>query len=317
MIDPDVAVILSVRQQHSNHFPDLAAIAAEKKQLLRRIRTDGTAILNGDDPWVRDMAAGCRGSIVKFGRHHSNDIWASEISAGWPERLSFRVHMGKESLPVRTNLVGKQWLSSVLGALAASVVCGVDLRMASAAQEKVQPLIGRMNPQELPNGAIFVRDESNASMASLMAGLDWLGEARVARRILVLQDVLDSGLGTRPRFREVGRRAAEVADMVVFVGPFGSVGSKAAIASGMSSEMSRKFLRMQEASEFLNSELRRGDLVLLHGWPHVHLERIYFAQLGALDCQKEWCWKVQPCDQCPELGLVRQTRPTAAEGSRS
>ncbi len=301
MIDPDVAIVLMVKQQHSNNFPDLAAIAAEKEQLLRRLGPEGTAVINGDDPYVRAMAAKCRSRIVTFGLKPQSDIRASEVSARWPERLSFRVHMGNESIPVKTNLLGEHWVYSVLGALAAAVACGIDLKSAAMAMEMVQPVPGRMDPLELPNGATFVRDEWNSSMASLEAGLEMLGKARAARRILLLQDVLDSGLGTRPRFRELGRRAAAAADIVVFVGPFGSVGAKAAVAAGLNPASSKSFHGLQAASEFLRSELRRGDLVLLHGWPHLHLERICLALSGKVDCWKEWCWKNQPCDQCRHL----------------
>ena len=59
-----------------------------------------------------------------------------------------------------------------------------------------------------------------------------------------------------------------------------------------------------EASEFLKSELRSGDLVLSSGWQGRHIERVSLAQFGDIACWMERCPKVIPCEMCPDLKLV-------------
>ncbi len=75
-----------------------------------------------------------------------------------------------------------------------------------------------MQTMTLPNGATIIRDDFNATVVSVQAGLDFLARIQAARRVVVIGDVLDLGLSTRPRARELGRRVAQAADIAVFLG---------------------------------------------------------------------------------------------------
>jgi UDP-N-acetylmuramoyl-tripeptide--D-alanyl-D-alanine ligase len=305
MIDPDIAIVLAVGRVHSNNFPDLEAIAVEKSSLLGRIRGSRIAILNADDPHVRAMATTCRGKVMTFGRSEDNDLWATEVSARWPSRLSFRAHTRTESCWVRTNLIGEHWLNSALAVLLASLACGVKLEKAAAALEAVQPVTGRMQPALLPNGATVIRDDFSESASTMDAALNVLRDADVPRRVAVLGDVYDSPLKERPRLEDLGSRAASAADVAVFIGKKMRYAVGRAVAAGMSAQSARAFDELPEAAEFLASEFRNGDLVLIRGYSQRHLERLYFAQLGNIRCWKKRCSKTMTCDRCDELGLHR------------
>jgi UDP-N-acetylmuramoyl-tripeptide--D-alanyl-D-alanine ligase len=306
MIDPDAVVILAVKSLHSNNFADLEAIAAEKESLLRGISGSRLAVLNGDDPRVLRMRERCRGRVVTFGRSPENDLWASDITSRWPARLSFTVHCGVESHAVNTKLVGEHWLASVLGAILAAVSLGMPLKDAVAQVASYEARTGRMQPVELPNGVVFLRDEYNESLTTLEPALGVLADADATRRVVLLGDVYDAPAKARLRFAELGRRAAAAADLAVFIGPKMKYAVRTAVEAGMPSEAVHAFAELPEAAAFLQSELRRGDLVLLRGSSRRHFERLYFAQLGEVGCQKKRCSLSLPCDQCPELGLSEE-----------
>jgi UDP-N-acetylmuramoyl-tripeptide--D-alanyl-D-alanine ligase len=303
MIAPDIAVVLTVLNIHSNAFPTLEAMAAEKAQLLGRLGKGGCAILNADDPRVLAMQAGCRGPVRTFGRAPECYLNATEVSAKWPGRLGFRVRCGGKAQWVETNFVGEQLLPSALAALTVAVHCGVPLERAAARFRDIQPVPGRMQPMVLGNGATVLRDEFNPSLPTLEAALDVLRDAGVARRVVIVGDILDTGLTTGPRFRDIGRRVRRAADMAVFVGPESRISARAAIVAGMEPQSALAFRTLPEASAFLKTELRAGDLVLVHGWSGRHIERVILGQLGTVSCGKERCRKLIQCDKCPELGL--------------
>jgi len=301
-IRPDVVVVLVVARTHINHFPTLEHTAAEKASLLDRLPPSGLAILNGEDPRVLAMADRCRCRVVTFGRSPRFDFWASEVSARWPSRLTFRIHTATQFREVRTNLVGEYWLSSVLGALAAAVCCGMDLKDAVRALEQAQPYRARLQPVALPCGATLLRDDENGSVTALQEALGVMKEAEVPRRIAVLGDTWDSGLGEpRARLEDLGRRVAGTVDLAVFVGEQAHYAAEALIASGMKPVNVRSISGLRETAEFLKSELRPGDLALLKGQYMQHLSRIYLAQLGPVQCWKMKCLEVTPCERCEEL----------------
>jgi UDP-N-acetylmuramoyl-tripeptide--D-alanyl-D-alanine ligase len=301
-IAPDSAVVLAVASVHIDVFPTLDDVAREKSQILSRLGRRSLAVLNGDDPRVAAMAAGCRGRVVTFGRSPHFDIWASEVSSIWPARLSFRVHWGTESRLVQTNLVGEHWLSSVLGALAAALSHGADLERATAAVQHVTPYHGRLEPMPLPSGAIALRDDYNSSRTSLTAALRVMEQARVpGRRILVTTRVGHTTDSFQDSFRSLGEMASRSVDLVILFGDDHLRALNLMVEGGIRPQCIRSFADLWGAAEWLAAEARAGDLVLLRTCNPYHAERVYFAQLGSVGCRRAACSIPAMCDHCPEL----------------
>jgi UDP-N-acetylmuramoyl-tripeptide--D-alanyl-D-alanine ligase len=304
LIAPDVVVMLRVLSIHSNVFPTIEAVAEEKAGLLSRLTARNTAILNADDPRVLAMAERSPARIRTFGVSPESVVVADQISAAWPQRLTFRVRCGDQSARIETNLLGEQFLPSVLAAVTTAMSCGVPLEQCAAALKNVPPVLGRMSPMQLSNGACIIRDEFNANLPSLMAGLDFLARAQAERRIVVVGDVFDTGLSGRPRARDIGRRVAQAADMAVFLGKNGRLAVRSAVEAGMAEGSVWAYEDFRAAASFLKSELRSGDLVLSSGWEGRHVERMFLSQVGDIGCWIERCTVVRPCEMCSKLKLV-------------
>lgn len=301
LLRPQVAIVLTVARTHTDVFPTLDHIAAEKAQILEGLSSKGAAILNADDPRVRAMAAHYQCQVYMFGRSVGLDLWADDISARWPARLRLRVHTGSETQWVHTRLVGGHWVPSVLATLLAARACGIALDKAIAALEQVPPFMGRMQPVFLPNGATILRDEKDGSPDPFQVALQALAEAQAVRRILVLSNLSFSHGKPRDRLRELGRVAAQVADLAVFIGQHGRHAVKAAVASGMQADCVRHFPDLYQAAQYLKTELRRGDVALIKGRITDHLSRAVFAQFGAIGCWEPQCHKTIMCDVCAQL----------------
>jgi UDP-N-acetylmuramoyl-tripeptide--D-alanyl-D-alanine ligase len=312
LVRPDVALILKVARIHTKEFKTLEETAAEKMKLLRFLRTGGTAVLNGDDPRVAAMAAATRGRVVWFGSSGDFDVRARDASSQWPKRLEFTACHGEEAVKVSTRLVGTHWLLSVTGAIAAAVACGVTLSQAAEAALEIEPHAGRMQPVELPNGAVLLRDEYNGSLASFEVAIEALRQAQAKRRVLVIGDCSDFRRKPKQRMQYYARVAGECAQAVVFVGERCGEGVAYARREGVLCENAHGFQRLEDAAEFLRREVSTGDLVLLRGRCTEHLSRLYFAMFGSVRCAKTVCPRQRLCDDCPELGFRPRQEPLAA-----
>ncbi len=304
LVRPHVGVILTVTRSHTKEFESLEEIAAEKSSLLDAIRPGGLAILNAEDSRVRQMASGRRCRVKTFGLSAGQDLWATEVSSGWPEPLTFRVQTHSEAVRIRTQLVGRHWVNSVLAGIAGAMACGIPLSVAAVAVAKVEPFAARMQPVTLPCGATMIRDELNGSYDTWQAAVSVLDESRATRRLLVVSDVIDwpvKSQKARNRHKELGLTASRVADQAIFVSPHARHAVKAAVNAGMQPERVHGYIHLQQAAEHLKSELRQGDLVLLRGRTTDHLSRICFAQFGEIGCWKTRCNKTIVCDHCSEL----------------
>ena len=301
LVKPHIAIVLAVARTHINFFKTLEETSREKAQILEPLSSDGLAILNADDPRVLKMASNCKCKVKTFGLSKEYDLWADEVSSKWPERLTLRVHTESQAEWIKTNLVGEHWVSSILAAVLSAISCGISLKDAATALEKVNPAMGRMQPVMIPSGAIILRDEENGSSDTLLPALKVLKEADAKRRVLVMSDISDSRDKPRDRLKKLGKTASQIADLSVFIGEYGHHAVKTAIASGMKPEQALHFKDLYRAALYLRSELRSGDLVLLKGRTTDHLSRLFLAQFGPIGCWKTKCGKTFLCDICKEL----------------
>ncbi len=313
IVRPNIAVILCVRRLHSDRFDTIEDTVREKASLLTGVPKGGMAILNADDERVTDMAEGRNLRVIRFGLGDGADVVGSAVESAWPERFSMSVTADGITHRFQTSLVGAHWTNSILGAVAAARACGVSLADAARAVPSVQPVPGRMDPRPVPSGAVFLRDDFNGSLATYGSALEALKAARAQRKGLVITSVSDSTESWIQRLRRIATDAASVVDFIVFVGKPTDTkrGRSAALAAGMAEESVSCFESVRDASPYLKSFVRAGDLVLLRGLTADHIGRLYFDQVHPITCWVNRCPKIMACDQCEELYAIAPADETA------
>ena len=318
LIRPDVVLQLGLDRTHTREYKNLAERATEKSKLCKAMDENGIAVLNGDVPLVRDMAHLVEGRTVFFGQSMESDVRAEGVSSVWPDRLTFTCHSGRESLRVKSQLVGKHWLGSVLGALAVASALGIDLKKGVVAVGEVSPFPGRMQPMRLSGGATILRDEYNASVPSLDASLQVLREASCeGKRVLIIKDFSDMSGHRRQRLRYLASAAAGAVDSVVLIGESSAYGIRRFVEAGVAPENCLRFATLRAAAAGLKDHFGKGDLVLVKGRTTDHMARLFHAWVGPIDCWKEYCPKRMLCDECWELGAWPQDSVAAMSPTSS
>ena len=114
---PTVGVVTNVGGEHVATYRDLDGIATEKGKLVSSLPPTGLAVLNADDARVRAMRDRFAGRVVTYGVHPEAVVRATDVSASWPERLSFSVSHAGQRLQVQTRLCGAHWMPVVLATI--------------------------------------------------------------------------------------------------------------------------------------------------------------------------------------------------------
>ena len=294
LVRPLISVVLNVRRDHYSAFHGLANTQAEKAKLVVVLPGDGVALLNADDPLVREMAAMTPARVMTFGRSPDADLRATEVSACWPERLSFSLHWAGEQRQVQTRLVGEHGLGSALAALGVAISMGVPVDDALGALASIEPLARRMSPVDFDDGTTFIRDDFKAPSDSLAEAVRFMASARASRKVAVVGRISDHPGRSRRPYTEFARAACDVVDELVFVGERPN-----SLWAG--TEVPWTVFRTVEAAS-RGLTLRRGDLVLLKGsGPADHLERILLDRTVGVRCWLTTCGRVIGCDQCAQL----------------
>ena len=210
------------------------------------------------------------------------DLWADEVRGMGMEGIRFRFHYRRqgqervETLSVRVPLLGSHSVQTALCAAAAGLVEGLGWDEIVAGMQSTP---GQLRLVIVPgiNGSTVIDDTYNASPASTIAALNLLADVEPkgqGRRVAVLGDMRELGDYTDEGHRLVGRRAADVVDLLVTVGELGA--AIAAEAQGVQFDPAALHVTQtaDETIALLRTLLRPDDLVLVKGSRAVGMETI-------------------------------------------
>ena len=122
-----IVVVNAIGREHIQSFRDLAHLRDEEAHMVRTLRPDGLAVLNGDDDNVRWMATQTRARVVTYGLHPGNDVYASDLVLAWPYGTRFLLHAHRQRQVVQSRLIGTFMLYPLLAAAAVALTVGRSL----------------------------------------------------------------------------------------------------------------------------------------------------------------------------------------------
>ena len=274
---PDVGVVTIVGTVHMEWLGSIEAIAAAKQELVEALppAPEGVAILNKDDDRVMQMANYTQARVFTYGLDGQADVWADNILSMGLDGIHFRLHHGQDSLNVQVPLLGRHSVHTALRASAVGLVEGLTW------DEIVHGLQGLTSQLRLvavpgPRNSILLDDTYNSSPESAVAALNLLADLD-GRRVAVMGDMLELGPAEELSHRLVGRRAKDVADVLVTVGELGHLIGEEALLAGMRQERVHMVGDAEEASSLLEEIIQTGDVVLVKGSRGIRLDRIVTA----------------------------------------
>lgn len=271
---PHVGVITNVGTVHAERAGSQEAIARGKAELVQSLppAPEGVAILNYDDPWVREMASKTRARVFFYGLDPQADLWADGVEGLGLDGIRFRLHYHDEILYFKVPLIGRHSVHTALRAAAVGIVEGLTW------QEIVDGLRSghsqlRLVAVRSREGALILDDTYNASPESTLAALNLL-EDLGGRKIAVLGDMLELGPYEIRGHEMVGVRAAEVVDQLVTVGVLGRIIADAAQQAGLNASIITRLDSTEQAVDFLKPRLGKDDVVLVKGSRGMRMDRI-------------------------------------------
>jgi UDP-N-acetylmuramoyl-tripeptide--D-alanyl-D-alanine ligase len=277
LAEPQVGVITNIGTVHAERAGSQEEIARGKSELIQALPPSpvGTAILNYDDPFVRPMADITRARVLFYGLNPQAELWADEIEGLGLQGIRFRLHHKNEALNLRVPLIGEHSVHTALRAAAVGLVEGLSWgEIIHGLQSGHSQL--RLVVAHTREGALILDDTYNASPESTLAALNLLDQMD-GRRIAVLGDMLELGQYERSGHEMVGVRAAQFAALMVLVGSRGRIMADAATRSGYSPKNIQLFEEASQAVPYLQSIIRKGDVILVKGSRGLQMERIVHA----------------------------------------
>jgi UDP-N-acetylmuramoyl-tripeptide--D-alanyl-D-alanine ligase len=274
---PQVGVITNVGTVHAERAGSQEAIARGKAELVEALppAPQGVAILNYDDPWVREMAGKTQARVFFYGLDPRADLWADDVVGLGLDGIRFRMHYRNETLHLRVPLIGRHSVHTVLRAAA------VGLAVQLTWEEIINGLRSghtqlRLVAVRTRRGALLLDDTYNASPESTLAALNLLDELE-GHKVAVLGDMLELGPYELRGHQMVGVRVAEVVDELVTIGELGKIIAETAERAGLDAGSIHPLESAQQAVDYLSPRLESRDVVLVKGSRGMHMDRIVAA----------------------------------------
>lgn len=285
---PEVGVVTAIGISHLEFFRDKKNIAREKGYLVKNLKREGVAVLNWDDEEVRAMAEDIKTRKISFGFSEEADVRASDIFFGYEKirdqyggdiskirGISFKLSYEGTTLPVRLiRSVGRPQIYAVLAAAAVGIHFDMNLLEIAEALKDFQAPAGRLNLIDGIKNTVIIEDSYNAAPQSTLAALEVLEKIKARRKIAALGEMLELGGETENGHREVGKKAAEVVDILVTVGEKAKFIADEAQNAGLNKENIFCYSNSIEAKIPIQNMLQEGDVILIKGSQGARMERI-------------------------------------------
>jgi len=272
--EPDTGIVTNVGTVHAERAGSQQAIAEGKAELVECLSKspDGTAILNFDDPFVKEMGKKTSARVIYYGLSREADIWADEIKGKGLQGIEFRMHFKTRSMKMTVPQIGRHSIQTILRASAAGFSEGLTW------EEITEGLLSsnsqlRLVSVRTRSGAMILDDTYNATPESTIAALDLLDELR-GQKIAVLGDMLELGKYEEAGHKQVGQKAAEVVNHLVAVGQRGRIIAETAQEEGLPPTAVTWVKNASDAANLLKYNLKEGDIVLIKGSHGLRMDRI-------------------------------------------
>ena len=267
---PEIGVVTNVAPVHLEFFDSLAGIARAKYELVESLPANGVAVLNADDGYVSQFGRDFKGKVVMYGTRAAADVRAENVQSKGTGGAEFDVVIGRVRAHATLPLVGEHNVLNALAAVAVGLERGLKPAEAVGALAMLAPADKRGQVLQVGNITV-INDCYNSNPKALEAMVDALATMTAKRRIVVAGEMLELGLAGGEMHRRAGEHIAEKKiDALVGVGGLAQAMVEGARKAGTPAEF---VATPEEAGEWLASEARDGDVVLLKASRGVKLEK--------------------------------------------
>ncbi|MBI2024063.1 UDP-N-acetylmuramoyl-tripeptide--D-alanyl-D-alanine ligase [Candidatus Giovannonibacteria bacterium] len=285
LINPDVAVLTTFAETpvHVEFFNGPEEVFLEKAELIKGLPASVNVLLNMDDEEVMKLKDKTSANILTYGMSDGAQFFAYDYGIFYqkegkksrPEGIAFKIKFQNQEFTVKIiNAFGRHHVYPALSAIAVASIFNISVEDSVEALSLYSPPPGRLKLIRGNNETLILDDTYNSSPKALAAALDVMGELEAKRKIAVLGDMLELGRHTITAHRDLGRNAAQVADILCTVGVRAKFFMEGAMKEGFKKKTIYTFGTSEDAGKELQKIIQPGDLILVKGSQSMRMEKI-------------------------------------------
>ena len=209
---PDVVIVTSIGPEHLELIGTVERVAAANAEAIASLPEGGIAVVPAD---ASELAPHLGRSDIEIRRFDRTAIVGSGHDWKFPLR--------DREIPLSLPFTSRHMAENALAALVAYDALGLPLDRAQSGADAITLSRWRGEELPLPGGGIVVNDAYNANPVSMRAALlDLVARAGDRRRVAVLGEMAELGVGSKRYHEEIGSLLTELGiELVIAVGDGG------------------------------------------------------------------------------------------------
>ncbi len=263
---PTVSVITNVGTAHIGRLGSREAIAQAKCELLAETPTDGTAILNAENPLLLETA-----SQVWHGKTITYGLGIGDVNG---QLIDDKLHV--EGLVWDLPLPGRHNALNFLAGLAVLKALNLDWTQTTQGIDKLDLPFGRAQLYQLPQDVLILDETYNASPEGMLAALRQLADMPAKRHWAVLGTMKELGEMSTQLHHQIGEAISRLGIEGAIVLADGEADAILAGANG-SLQYAIACNTHEQLTETLLEKVKSGDRILFKASRSVGMDRVVAA----------------------------------------
>lgn len=260
--EPDISIVTNVGVAHLETFGSKQSIAHTKGALIRRLKPDGTAVLNADDSEVMRMADRDDINIISAGLE-TGQVRAADIEYG-PDGTHFRAQFPNGSeVTVEMRLLGAHNVQNVLLAMSVGYHLNIRPETMAVAARQIQPVEHRLELKQ-QDGFYIIDDAFNSNPVGARNAVEILAGFNTGRKYIITPGMIELGEMQDQANYQFGREIGQAdIDYAILVGPRQTEPIRKGITSVNGSTTQVEVVStLFEANELIQQLMQQGDVIL-------------------------------------------------------
>ncbi len=206
IIKPDTGIFTCIGDAHQEFFPDIetkirekAALFAESDQLIYR----------ADNPLLNEVlhALNLKAKLVTWGKHCDATLRILNITTQ-NNKTILQIEAKQQKFTICIPFTDEASVENAMHCVTLMWFYGYDNDFINSRLQVLEPVAMRLELKEGKNGCVIINDSYNSDLSALGIALDMMRQHADTRRmktVLVLSDILQSGLNSDGLYSEVAR----------------------------------------------------------------------------------------------------------------
>ena len=268
ILQPNMAILTSVSDQHLSLFGSVRDISAAKYELVNSLSDKGLAIFNGDNAECRNLFSRTEKSkrLYASGIPESgvyNGIFAKSIKYT-EEGTVLEITDRTESARIEAPLLGYAHAINLLGAITAACALGVSFKDIAKRAKSLNPPSRTMEIRKGIKGSRVIDDSYSGNTEGVLAALRTLKQMDGNKKICIFYPLIELGEKAPEAHKVIGSKIGETCAYCIVTAPdYFTLIEKEALQSGLPKDaiflIPDAFLAARKAQELIEE----GDVILL------------------------------------------------------